>query len=187
MMTSKKLLIIVLLLAIGVFIYKLDRKKTTANINSEQISSKNETESLCDEQLKNMPSDNVETFEGKPHTVDFATLPDAKQYHTTITKTVSEGSNFAGHYSLASWGCGTDCFGYAVIDTKTGEIVSYNPANPDYLMGSINLKSMVFVLNPVYAGQEKRYYKIVEGKDGKSQLELACTEKSTKDIYGLPN
>mgnify|MGYP001213444301 FL=1 len=30
--------------------------------------------------------------------------------------------NFAGHYRLTSWGCGTACFQWAIIDVKSGQV-----------------------------------------------------------------
>lgn len=30
--------------------------------------------------------------------------------------------NFAGQYIVIQWGCGTECFQYAVVDAKTGQI-----------------------------------------------------------------
>jgi len=32
------------------------------------------------------------------------------------------GANFAGHYRLASWGCGTGCLSWGVVDLKTGRV-----------------------------------------------------------------
>jgi len=32
------------------------------------------------------------------------------------------GPNFAGHYRLASWGCGTGCLSWGVVDLKTGRV-----------------------------------------------------------------
>lgn len=32
------------------------------------------------------------------------------------------GPNFAGHYTIVEWGCGTDCGEMAIVDAKTGRI-----------------------------------------------------------------
>jgi hypothetical protein len=32
------------------------------------------------------------------------------------------GPNFAGHYSIVRWGCGTDCHMIAIVDLQTGQI-----------------------------------------------------------------
>jgi hypothetical protein len=33
-----------------------------------------------------------------------------------------EGPNFNGHYRVASWGCGTNCIEWAIIDLETGKV-----------------------------------------------------------------
>ena len=44
---------------------------------------------------------------------NFKTLPKARYFRDRIKSSFSE-SNFAGHYSLAPWGCGTSCVGMAI-------------------------------------------------------------------------
>lgn len=53
---------------------------------------------------------------------DFSTDPDAKRFITRITKGCEEGINFAGHYTLITWGCGSPCQSGVVVDRKTGAI-----------------------------------------------------------------
>ena len=40
----------------------------------------------------------------------------AKRYKTVISLAMAEPANFAGNYRVASWGCGTDCRGFAIIN-----------------------------------------------------------------------
>jgi len=186
---KKPLILLALFVLVGIFVYQFVKPKNiqlNVNLEQEEIVSGDEAKSVCDKQLESQPDNRVvEVFEGTPEAVDFTTLPEAKTYYTVITKSVASGSNFAGHFTLAHWGCGTDCFQYAIVDTKTGEIVAYSSANVNYHLGDYGLDSRVLVLEPVYAGQERKYYKIVEGQ-GKSRLELSCTEISSEDMYGLP-
>ena len=35
---------------------------------------------------------------------------------------MADGVNFAGHYVVASWGCGTGCAQFAIIDAITGDL-----------------------------------------------------------------
>ncbi len=45
-------------------------------------------------------------------------------FRTQLLKAASTGPNFAGHYTVASWGCGSDgCTSFSIIDAKTGEIL----------------------------------------------------------------
>ncbi|WP_266156307.1 hypothetical protein [Dyella silvatica] len=46
----------------------------------------------------------------------------AKQYRSVIRQEFREKANFAGHYRVAIWGCGTDCRNFAIIDKQTGAV-----------------------------------------------------------------
>jgi hypothetical protein len=47
-------------------------------------------------------------------------------FRTMITTQAKGQPNFAGHYTLATWGCGSDCRGFALIDARTGRVY-FNP------------------------------------------------------------
>ncbi|HUK88462.1 MAG TPA: hypothetical protein VLT85_12420 [Terriglobales bacterium] len=46
-------------------------------------------------------------------------------YRTRIRESVAQGVNFAGHYVVATWGCGTGCMEFAVADAVSGRV--YDP------------------------------------------------------------
>lgn len=46
----------------------------------------------------------------------------ARLFRTMIRTQTAEGPNFAGHYRIATWGCGAGCVQFAIVDVKTGEI-----------------------------------------------------------------
>ena len=46
----------------------------------------------------------------------------AKKYKTVITDQSVKEVNFAGHYRVATLGCGTDCRGFAIINKQTGMV-----------------------------------------------------------------
>jgi hypothetical protein len=48
------------------------------------------------------------------------TSPEARRYRTQIRKAAREGVNFAGHLRVATWGCGTCCQQFAIINLKSG-------------------------------------------------------------------
>ncbi len=48
----------------------------------------------------------------------------AKTYQTVIREQMREGPNFAGHYRIAVWGCGTSCAQFAVVNLKTGNVLT---------------------------------------------------------------
>lgn len=45
------------------------------------------------------------------------------EYRTAITIAYKEGPNFAGHYTVVTWGCGTGCQNQVVVDHLTGNIL----------------------------------------------------------------
>lgn len=50
----------------------------------------------------------------------------ARMFRTNLREAAKEGAksgpNFAGHYALASWGCGTGCLDWALVDLRTGKV-----------------------------------------------------------------
>ncbi len=56
---------------------------------------------------------------------------DAKEFRTTLRKSLKQGVNFGGRYTLSFIGCGTGCLITAIIDAKTGDVHF-----PDRLFGT---------------------------------------------------
>lgn len=116
------------------------------------IESEYTTVSICDEVLANLPQDEIEVFTGKPAEVDFSSNPEAYLFRTTIREQAAKGPDFAGHFTIAAWGCGVECQGYAIIDAITGKVVVYEPYMKFHvaegLSGSVD--SSILTLNPKY-------------------------------------
>ncbi len=68
----------------------------------------------------------AEIYEGKHARVDLSSHPDAKTWRTQLIAAANRGSNFAGHYTIATWGCGSSCIALGIIDAMTGKV--YFPA-----------------------------------------------------------
>lgn len=68
----------------------------------------------------------AEVFHGKSAVPKPAT-PLARMYISTIRAAVRKGPNFAGHYTVVDWGCGTSCAAYVIVDNRTGKI--YEPSD----------------------------------------------------------
>jgi tetratricopeptide (TPR) repeat protein len=75
-------------------------------------------------------SSSTPRFEDYPATQKFTRRPAAplvsnrrtRLYRTMIRQDAQAGPNFAGHYTIARWGCGSTCVGFAVIDARTGRV-----------------------------------------------------------------
>lgn len=60
-------------------------------------------------------------FEGRPAKVRIITAKD-RQYASRLRQLAGQLPNFAGHYTLVSWGCGASCIMAAAIDAKNGRV-----------------------------------------------------------------
>ena len=56
--------------------------------------------------------------------LDMKSNPIAKTYRTVLRQEIAEGPNYAGHYRVAFWGCGSSCAMFAVVDLKTGKVIT---------------------------------------------------------------
>jgi hypothetical protein len=63
-----------------------------------------------------------ETFSGKPTSPVFKRAKD-KLFRAQIRDQAASGPNFGGLFTIASWGCGTECIGGVMIDEKLGTIL----------------------------------------------------------------
>jgi len=57
------------------------------------------------------------------------TSPQTKRYRTAITNAGKMEPDFAGHYRVAIWGCGTDCRGFAIVDLISGGFIPCRERN----------------------------------------------------------
>jgi len=79
--------------------------------------------SYADEQVPRFDDFPVkEAFKGKPAKVKIVSPQDHK-FATRLRELSGQLPNFAGHYTLASWGCGSSCIQTVAIDAKTGNVV----------------------------------------------------------------
>lgn len=51
---------------------------------------------------------------------------DARLFRTQLRTQAKDVPDFAGHYRVAYWGCGTGCLSFAVVNQRTGK-VSFPP------------------------------------------------------------
>jgi hypothetical protein len=63
-------------------------------------------------------------FRGKPASPSHNT-PNANTYRTKIRQAAEHGPNFADHYTVAIWGCGSSCAMFSIVDAVDGKV--YDP------------------------------------------------------------
>lgn len=61
-------------------------------------------------------------YRGRPASVDFTPTPGWRSFRTVLREGARFGPDFAGHMTVVTWGCGSDCVQFAVVDARTGRI-----------------------------------------------------------------
>jgi len=56
--------------------------------------------------------------------LDLKSSPTARMYRTVLRREIARGPNFAGHYRVAVWGCGSSCSMFAVVNLNTGRVIT---------------------------------------------------------------
>lgn len=87
-------------------------------------------------------------YKGEP-VLPKLTTPTQREFRTVLRNGARKGPNFAGHYTLVEWGCGSNCVVFAVVDVATGKVHDRNMpfVNDGYPCGLLyNLESTLFVV-----------------------------------------
>jgi len=58
----------------------------------------------------------------KPAPVNLQSHPKARTFRTNLREGARKGPNFAGHFTIVQWGCGTNCIEGAVVDARNGAV-----------------------------------------------------------------
>jgi hypothetical protein len=58
--------------------------------------------------------------------VDTKTTTIGRRYRTVLRNGIESGANFAGHYAVVVWGCGSSCSSFAIVNLKTGKVIVPN-------------------------------------------------------------
>jgi len=56
----------------------------------------------------------------RPHIIEKRNL----EFRTAITDAAAKGANFAGHYTIAQWDCGSNCTSLVIVDEVSGKLFS---------------------------------------------------------------
>ena len=88
----------------------------------------------------------AERFRGTPAAPDLSSAADARRFRTVLRSGARSGPNFAGHYTVVTWGCGTSCQSHAIVDARSGK-VTFIPF-PTTLGLAYRLDSRLLVVDP---------------------------------------
>ena len=83
--------------------------------------------------------------------VALASHPLARNYRTVLREAAGAKANFAGHYVIASWGCGNECVQSLLVDLNSGTVYGVVGSN-EGLQSSrgidIRLDSRLLIADP---------------------------------------
>ena len=60
-----------------------------------------------------------------PGTAPITSSKLGKMYRTRLRDGAKKGPNFAGHFTLVAWGCGSSCQEWAIVDARTGHVFDW--------------------------------------------------------------
>ncbi len=105
-----------------------------------------------------------------------------KVFRTQLKTQAREKPDFAGHYHIATWGCGAACIDWGMIDSKTGRVVMGDT------WGDVNL--MHVMDQPLMYKPDSRLFIILGAPSEKPEREgftyLLWTGKAFKRIAFYP-
>lgn len=87
-----------------------------------------------------------EIYKRTPAPVNLNSHPEARRFRTVLRNGAKRGPNFAGHYTVVMWGCGTSCQVVAIVDAKTGSV--YMPGVIAEAGAKYEIDSQLLVVNP---------------------------------------
>jgi hypothetical protein len=101
-------------------------------------------------------------FPGRAAPVDLDSHPSARMFRTRLRKGAEQGPNFAGHYTVVTWGCGTNCQTVAIVDSIDGRV--FFPDLVSETGVAYRIDSRLLIENPVHTSpgldeeEERRLY-----------------------------
>lgn len=64
----------------------------------------------------------VESAPASPAALDLASYRFAPRFRTVLGAGAAQGPNFAGAFTIVTWGCGSSCRFLAVLDSRSGRV-----------------------------------------------------------------
>jgi hypothetical protein len=117
----------------------------TVNSNQKTLLSQGATQQVSQPPIfRNYSA--TEKFSGKPAPVNLTSHPQARRFRTVLQQGAKRGPNFAGKYTVVTWGCGTSCQSVGIINAKTGSV--YMLKSPAEAGVKFQLNSRLLIVNP---------------------------------------
>jgi len=111
--------------------------------------------------------------------LDLTSHPRAKIFKSVLSSAYSKGPNFAGHYTVATWGCGSPCQLVAVMNHEDGKV--FFLPHSTQVGSDFKLDSNLFITNPPEVLDEYR------AEAEKHYSPLMSWEKFSSEYYKWEN
>mgnify|MGYP001566374395 FL=1 len=105
-------IIALLVIGGGIYVYQIKKVETPVSSASTEVQNDSSVTTATNNQ-QNQVNQKV--------TLDMSPVFN-QNYKTVLTQAFSEPADFNGHYVVASIGCGSGCFTYAIVDKNTGKV-----------------------------------------------------------------
>lgn len=117
----------------------------TVNSNQKTLVSQGATQQLSQPPIFTNYSA-TENFSGTPAPVKLTSHPQARRFRTVLQQGAKKGPNFAGKYTVVTWGCGSSCQSVGIINAETGSV--YMLKSPAEAGVKFQLDSRLLIVNP---------------------------------------
>jgi hypothetical protein len=114
------------------------------------------------------PVSKSEIYKGRPAPVVLNSKR-ARMYRTVLRRGARKGPNFAGRYTIVTWGAGLGTFSMAVVDAKTGRV--YFPPFEEVGSSDYGLPYVDTGNNPAWRIDSKlfAFVGVPDGKDNRGE------------------
>ena len=94
-------------------------------------------------------------FRGKPALVNLRSDPGAPMYRTVLRKGAAKGPNFADHFTIVTWGCGSNCQRFAIVDARSGRVKMISQYASNGLL--FRRSSALLIADPIRESDMQQY------------------------------
>lgn len=115
----------------------------------------------------------TEIYTGKIADVKLNSYPEAQRFRTHLRQGSKAGPNFAGHYTILSIGCGSNCQNQWIVDAKSGKVLARFLTSYD---AAYRVDSNLLILNPPSL-EAKKLYKTYPQAYGLEKIVYVVWEK----------
>jgi hypothetical protein len=95
------------------------------------------------------------TYSGRPGVIRFTANSSFKRFRSKLSEGIKQGVNFAGEFTIITWGCGTFCSQNVIVHAQTGRIVgSFQTCGGE----AYKKDSRLLILNPSQEDNQRVEY-----------------------------